>query len=657
MFGVRQPASIAHEKTSASRPPCPLRSGQRSTQSGFRDLVLWMAQAPGDMHIMTNRDDKLRGARLSPESSRSASGFVQAILEPTRGEICGCFIRCVEAILIAILLSPLSTSAQSSLEEEDEDPFLPGLAAVYADDTGEMQCIARRIAMPVSQPAGASFRARWRGYLESEVPGPYQLAVYACGQVTVRLQGRTLIDIARQTPGWLLAEPVELAYDFHPLEVDFKATGNGEIRLFWSGPGFQLEPIPPKQMSHDRNGSPGDHFEKGRELVRALRCAACHEFAAAKPPLKAPALDRLPGNLHPDWLAEWLANDHAGAVGNRMPNFHATREQAHDITAYLFSLSAGKDAEETAPRGDVESGQQLFLTLGCLACHQKNGLGVTSLFDGGDLSNIAAKRPEDFFARWLDDPSRINRDHRMPNFELTGQENADLAAYLANDSHDVPHDVAKLDGNFATQTAEAITRGKTLIRQLRCAACHRIDAEPSEPNKTRIDNHSDWNRSCLTEPEIGRPGYRLDAFMRRAIQSYVCQQPMATEVESSFRGSQLLREHNCVSCHSREDGLGLGPVARQVTAQHALFASHLPAMVPPSLNSVGDKLHHDALQNAIVRRGEARRPWLLVRMPRFSFEPDELKTIIQHFVTQDRVPDDYPGKTKIETPQVADAVA
>ena len=52
-------------------------------------------------------------------------------------------------------------------------------------------------------------------------------------------------------------------------------------------------------------------------------------------------------------------------------------------------------------------GEQLFLSLGCLACHTWGDLGASGWLGGGDLTHIAAKRPPDFFAAWLADPARL----------------------------------------------------------------------------------------------------------------------------------------------------------------------------------------------------------------------------------------------------------
>src|SRR5207253_163021 len=83
------------------------------------------------------------------------------------------------------------------------------------------------------------------------------------------------------------------------------------------------------------------------------------------------------------------------------------------------------------PRPDARTGEQLFLTLGCLACHTWRDLGAGGWFGGGDLTLIADKRSPAFFPTWLAQPERLNRDHRMPVFALTDDERTSLSLFLA----------------------------------------------------------------------------------------------------------------------------------------------------------------------------------------------------------------------------------
>ena len=128
-----------------------------------------------------------------------------------------------------------------------------------------------------------------------------------------------------------------------------------------------------------------------------------------------------------------------------MPHLGINQDEASAIADWLLRLPAEKPEEieqkgakdakkvgkEKRPQPSADAGEQLFLTLGCLACHQHGSLGESGLFGGGDLTKIAAKRPAEFFSRWLADPASLNKLHRMPVFELTADERTSLSLWLA----------------------------------------------------------------------------------------------------------------------------------------------------------------------------------------------------------------------------------
>src|SRR5262249_39629908 len=133
----------------------------------------------------------------------------------------------------------------------------------------------------------------------------------------------------------------------------------------------------------------------------------------------------------------------------RMPAFGLSAEQAEVIADWLLSsrgeehpapvappakkpsTKPGKNAPKPPPPPSAQTGERLFLTLGCLACHTWHDLGASGWLGGGDLTRIADKRPPGFFAVWLADPSRLNRDHRMPVFPLSAEERLSLSLFLA----------------------------------------------------------------------------------------------------------------------------------------------------------------------------------------------------------------------------------
>ncbi len=381
------------------------------------------------------------------------------------------FLRRIFAAFCFLLLMTASSYAQDD-EDDDEFPDVrPGIVAKYVGADGSthvrrdeaIQFVWGEQSPDPRLPPG-KFEVQWSGRLFTIEPGEYQLHVYAVGDVRLKVAGQTLLDASAGEPGWLAARPIKLEYGYHPLEATYRKTGaSAQVGLYWSGPKFQLEPLPDRHLFHEPAKAPDERFAAGEQLARAMRCGACHEIPGERAAPAAPNLTRLSGNLSPDWLVEWLrhdgheppsvddkdkAADAPQATIRRMPSFAFTSEEAAAIAACLLADSpqakpavkptaapqpkpAGKKTKSKGLKpGDPQQGETLFHSLGCLACHRQGNLGAAGLFGGGDLTAVASKRPADFFARWLENPKEINAAHRMPVFVLAPQERADLAVYL-----------------------------------------------------------------------------------------------------------------------------------------------------------------------------------------------------------------------------------
>lgn len=552
--------------------------------------------------------------------------------------------------------------------EDDEFPsesLRPGLVATLTDADGRFcQRVDSTLALawqnepPDPRLAASSFHGNWQGRLFSIVPGTYRLHGFVQGQVSVRVAGQTVIEGNSAEPAWLDGEGIELEYGYHPLQISYDGNASsGHLALYWSGPQFQLEPVPAWHLFHTDEATPGEGFHAGERLVRALRCNACHALPSQAAPLPGPDLTRLRGNMAEAWLVDWLATAHHGsseatdeestvddadAVLRRMPTFDLNRDEATAIATWLMASTdddAPSAVESTEIAGDVEAGETLFHTVGCLACHRLNDLGRGGLFGGGDLTNVASKRPAEFFDRWLADPAQLNAAHRMPVFDLADQERHDLAAYLAT-LGEAPSESAS---NQLDATEQRVAQGKQLVETYRCGACHELPSGTAETSPVDLAwSAADWQHACTQTADRARaqPGYRLRPGQSAAIREFVTRiVRMPADRAPPLSGGLVMAERNCLNCHSREQESGLAPVATQLAERNDHYALRLPALTPPSLNGVGDKLTDAALADAIATRRAPLRPWLDVRMPRFDLSDAESRAIVEHLIEQDRIPD------------------
>jgi mono/diheme cytochrome c family protein len=598
--------------------------------------------------------------------------------------------RLSTVFLVGYLLLPQLVLAQAKLPAELDDEYQAGLLADFHAKRGNATELVQRVdsrlafswpdATPDPRITPGPFSVTWSGYLMSQVQGPYRLAAYVKGQLQLKLNDQLLLDGKTSESGWLVSKPIELPFDWHPVHITYRSgNGTGKLVLYWTGPGFEWEPIDPRQWYHDANRTGTDTFDRGYQLVRAMRCNQCHEIPGQPPAARGPALQHLRGTMDPGWLIGRLVSTHQPAPDQRrMPDFDLNRPQAEAIAAYLWSQSKplslepkekvkpakkSKKGEKPRTRGEAQAGQRLFMTSGCLACHQVDKLGAENLFGGGSLNGIADKRTNDFFASWLESPQRINPHHRMPRFQLTPLERLDLAEYLKTLSS-AGNEQSDFDGTF---TAQQVEQGRELVQKYRCTSCHETNQKvvpASVANRLPVAP-SKWQASCSSPGAANptQPRYRLSAADQLAVQKVVIAAMAVKRTDPAkpvkqpvtVTATQLLREQNCLACHARYREEGIAPHLPAVAATDTALASLVPAMTPPSLNSVGDKLQDLALQKVIQRQGPVHRPWLHVRMPEFPLSEAEISRLVKHLVDTDRIPAGGPVN-RPSLPKVADRV-
>ena len=563
--------------------------------------------------------------------------------------------------LFLLMICPSNAFPQD--DGDDEPPeFLPGLVAqLDLPKVGLVTRLDHDVLFDWSEKSvdhrtarQSPIKVRWTGYLECKDNGQFKIHVYAAGRITVRIDGREILKSASESPRWFDSLPLEMKFGRHPIELAYEGIGSrGQIGLFWTGPQFELEPISHRYLSHRFENAIDDSFERGALLSRALGCAACHEGNDVRAPLTAPALTCLDGNLNREWLVERLTAT-GSTPDQRMPHFGLNREDAEAISVTLFDASQKSTAakqyvkplESKAKQNvavartepSVAEGRAALVSLGCLACHQLGELGDRSLFDGGDLSLVAAKRTQDFYGRWLENPATVNSDHRMPVFKLSALQSADLQLFLQSLGSATTASLKSIGSGYPNR--DTVTRGKQLIAEHRCAACHRLpSALTANVKRIAIRSTSDWESGCLQtgDAQLRRPGFGLANADRQALKAFWTN----AEPNSIARvdGRQLILEQNCLGCHSRDLATGLASTLEKLATLEPGISPRLAALGPPSLTGVGDKLHRAAMVAVLAGNDPPRRPWLVVQMPKFRLTDAEMKAMVSELVAHDRIPD------------------
>ncbi len=531
-----------------------------------------------------------------------------------------------------------------------------GVVGTYRDVSGKTSCtrVDLRISFdwsdggsPDPRIGSGAFSVFWEGFLFVEAAGRYSFHAYVGGgSFHLWLDGRPVLHVSAETPRWVTSGPVQLSPGLVDLEVAYRCDSGGMVKLFWESDGFLLEPLGPRHLLHRVSAVDDEDrlYWRGHQLIRSLRCAACHVLPGDQPPLAAPDLDRSLAGVDRDWLTAWLQAPGQMKPGTPMPEFAITGAEASILAAFLHKRAGERGDAKEAVVGDRDSGRRLFVLRGCAACHSAEGVGRTAPFGGGCLDRVGWKRSAASLLRLLSDPREFNPHARMPRPRLTEKERRDLVAYLrslraGNRPSSPGEPVAQADLSLAAR----------LIEHYRCAACHALEGFAAPPRVEFKDlAHLTVPRSCLGEPSpgSGRPGYALGAEDRRAILTYLRRTRVATNAELALveRGRGVMSERNCTNCHRRD---GVGGYARgldQGTLQKLGLAEALRRgeLAAPDLTAVGDKFEAAYLQKAILGRQRPRREWLELKMPQFHGSPDRDRALLAYLRSCDSTPTPLP---------------
>jgi mono/diheme cytochrome c family protein len=203
-----------------------------------------------------------------------------------------------------------------------------------------------------------------------------------------------------------------------------------------------------------------DRFD-GSILLEELNCVACHapgDSGGKVSARESPLLAGVGGRVTPQYLRAFLSNPQHVKPGTPMPDLlHALPEKQREETVdqlvhYLVSLGGPIDQRSSgASLMQIKQGEELYHTIGCVACHQpfgpapahkKDPLAAfreddprTILSHSIPLGDLASKTTVEALARFLEDPLAVRPSGRMPHLPLEPGESRHLAAYLLREQY------------------------------------------------------------------------------------------------------------------------------------------------------------------------------------------------------------------------------
>jgi mono/diheme cytochrome c family protein len=214
---------------------------------------------------------------------------------------------------------------------------------------------------------------------------------------------------------------------------------------------------------------------RGQNLFQNMGCPGCHLAQGYEQQAKvAPDLQRIASKVNPGWLVEWIKDPKAYWPATKMPNFRLSWEESEAAAAYLLSSSTPYSGANYLGNGESETGKKLVEAIGCLGCHQINGVG--SAF-APDLSQVGGKVNADWLFAWVKNPQEYLPHTRMPNLRLSDEQAAHITAYLMTLG-------AKAERpGFAQKVADprVVEAGNRLIGRFGCYGCHDIYGMEAQP--------------------------------------------------------------------------------------------------------------------------------------------------------------------------------
>jgi mono/diheme cytochrome c family protein len=556
-------------------------------------------------------------------------------------------MRLPAPLLLSLLVCTLPGGVFAAPADDDEDANLPSglvvrLRAADGLELVRVEPIPRLFGGAPAPSFHGPFEAAWTGKL-----------LTANDDYVFSLEPSTLKDVALTLDGKAVrpGEAVHLTAGLHPFALrGSHHDGTPALLLFWQGTKFVREPVPPRVFVHDpADETPAtrrqEERDRGAVLAAALGCRRCHEGPApsaydrllsAEQGLPGPRLDSAGDRLHPAWIAAFLDNPQSVRPGARMPALFgdsaAERAAREIVMAYLTAGQHGKRASV----GSATAGKKVFDACGCVACHQP-AARPPDLAAAPALDGLAARWTAKGLADFLHRPLLTRPHGRMPDFGLTPQESADVAAYLLarSDAGRPPEAVvstaptedrlraqwlalglerARFDALPADRRLAAVALRTMATRG--CFQCHAADTgDFHPPTPTPLSLHG-GEHGCLAATDAARgkaPRWTLPAADRSALAAWASAL-RAGDVASVAEQVRLdLHLLHCANCHANEGHGGEGLVAALGGPAAAKFR------VPPHLSGVAGRLRPERLFT-YLRHGahQPLRPWLGAHMPGFG---------------------------------------
>jgi cytochrome c1 len=385
-------------------------------------------------------------------------------------------------------------------------------------------------------------------------------------------------------------------------------------------------------------------------------CAKCHApengFGATPMPETGeigPILAGAGDRVSEDWLRKWIADPKALKPTTHMPQLvdPTTPEglqMAADLAAFLASSKMGGEKTAAPDPGLAKAGGAHFHELGCVACHDQSAADASRV----PLNNVASKYLPGQLVAFLKKPEAYHPFTGMPNFQLSDEEAASLAAFLTAEAEGKE---TKLPYEFPAGDA---VRGAAVSESLQCGTCHPglPGGVSKAPDLTAVFK-ADWEKEgCIAEgdkrPEL--PNLNLGKGDLEGLLAFSKsgEDSLKRDCSAEFAERQIDAKR-CTSCHAMDGEPSLLDSLHGTTAGLAAHIEGLHERVDqtrPQLTFAGEMLFTSYIEKMLAGTAEPRpRPWLGTRMPAF---PAYAKPLAAGLSRSHGFPPAAPAETEVD---------
>ncbi|MBC8117545.1 MAG: c-type cytochrome, partial [Candidatus Saccharimonas sp.] len=217
--------------------------------------------------------------------------------------------------------------------------------------------------------------------------------------------------------------------------------------------------VPPTDATAATDAADGPPVTAGAVTFERLGCIACHTLSAngAADEWNRVSLHFAKSKFQPGRLVQYLLAPHRHHAGSRMPDFHLSEREAHQLAAYIEDRSSGAVTSLAPNRtGNAERGRTLFAKWRCGHCHAAS---PTDRLAEPDIRPAFHIPPAHGCLASQPNPKQV-----APVFAWSDPERSAIREYVSA--------VAK---GLASKYEPADDMLPRLIASLRCNACHARD--------------------------------------------------------------------------------------------------------------------------------------------------------------------------------------